>query len=124
MKTKDRAETIRKQMRSAGTYREAFEPTIMALSEILDQRDNAYRDFLESGAEIVIDFTSDRGSTNKKKNPRLQAWEDLNEQALRYWRECGLTPAGLKRLNEQALKGKPRISFDAVIREICGELEE
>jgi hypothetical protein len=31
-------------------------------------------------------------------------WQDLNTQALAYWRDLGLTPAGLKKLNEAALK--------------------
>jgi hypothetical protein len=31
-------------------------------------------------------------------------WQDLNTQALAYWRDMGLTPAGLKKLNDAALK--------------------
>jgi hypothetical protein len=41
---------------------------------------------------------------NIKKNPRLIVWQDLNTQALAYWRDMGLTPAGLKKLNDAALK--------------------
>ena len=31
---------------------------------------------------------------------------DLNAQALAYWRDLGLTPAGLKKLNAEVVKDK------------------
>ena len=33
---------------------------------------------------------------------------DLDTQALAYWRDLGLTPAGLKKINEAAMKEKKR----------------
>ena len=39
------------------------------------------------------------------KNPLLTLWMELNRDALAYWRELGLTPSGLKRLNESAMAG-------------------
>ena len=40
------------------------------------------------------------------KNPMLVLELDLNAQALAYWRDLGLTPAGLKKLNADVVKDK------------------
>lgn len=112
---------IVKQMKEAGTYRDIFLPPINALSEILEQRDKALKAFMESGGEAVTEFTSDRGAVNLKKNPRLQVWEDLNAQALLYWRDLGLTPAGLKKLNDLALKEKGKMSaLEEALKKLSG----
>ena len=45
--------------------------------------------------------------------------DDLNKTALAYWRDLGLTPAGLKRINEKAMEEKSgRASFADVLRDI------
>ena len=93
-------------MKKAGTYQQHFSPVVAALAEILEQRDRAYDEFIETGAKVVVDKVSDRGSVNKAKNPLLQTWNELNTTALAYWRELGLTPAGLKRINETAMQKK------------------
>lgn len=93
-----------------GTYRREFDSIIDSLADILEQRDRAYQDFIDSGAEIVIVKVSDRGAENIGKNPRLSIWSDLNTQALAYWRDLGLTPAGLKKINETAIKAEVKES--------------
>ena len=102
-------EQIKLQTQAAGTYRTEFQPTIDALAEILEQRDRAYEQFVEEGSQVVIIHTLDRGSENMKKNPLLQVWMDLNTQALAFWRDLGLTAAGLKKINEKAME-KPKKS--------------
>lgn len=116
-------EKIIKTTKEVGTFKDEFvEGVIDALAEILEQRDRAYLDFLESGAEIVVEKTSDRGAKNLSKNPRLVVWSELNTQALAFWREIGLTPAGLKRINEMAIKGEEKESaLEKALREIGGQ---
>ena len=105
-----------------GTFKEEFYGVIDALAEILEQRDRAYQDFLDSGADIVVIKISDRGAKNESKNPRLVVWSELNNQALAYWRELGLTPTGLKRINEMAIKGEEKESaLEKALREIGGQ---
>lgn len=94
---------IKTLMKRAGTYQKHFDPAIAALSEILEQRDHAYEEYIEGGAQLLVEKTSDRGAVNMVKNPLLQVWNDLNTTALAFWRDCGLTPAGLRKLNETAL---------------------
>ena len=100
---------IIEQCNAVDTYKDAFLPTIDALAKLLEQRDNAYQEFLEEGAVAIVEKTSDRGAVNSVVNPLLKLWQELNRDALAYWRDLGLTPAGLKRINESAVK-KPKAS--------------
>ena len=110
---------VRAQVKAVGTYREAYEPVIMTLATVLEQRDRAYADYIEDGARSTIEKTRDRGAKNVGINPKLRAWQDLNAQALAYWRDLGLTPAGLKRIDEKATKA-PRKSALAEALESLG----
>ena len=100
---------ISQSINEVGTYKAAFDPVIDTLADILEQRDAAYQEFLEDG-RITVEKTSDRGAVNLAKNPKLAAWQDLNTQALAYWRDLGLTPAGLKRIDESAVKTTKTVS--------------
>lgn len=90
---------VNKEMRAVGTYRDSFAMTVDSLCEILAQRDKALDEFEAQGSVILLET-----ATSCKQNPLLTVWMHLNDQALTYWRELGLTPAGLKKLNEQAIK--------------------
>lgn len=76
----------------------------------MELRDKAKEKFEESGGEIVVEYTNKNGSTNTVKNPALVVVMECNTQALAYWRDLGLTPAGLKRINESGLKPNPQKS--------------
>ena len=97
---------IIKQTKDVGTYNEAFLPIIGTLAKILEQRDSIYEKYIEEGCRPLVEYTNKNGSTNKTKNPLIIMWDDLNKSALSYWRDLGLTPAGLKKIDEQALKAK------------------
>lgn len=112
-------EYIKQQTEAVRTYREEFTPTIDALAEILEQRDRTYQQYVDEGSQAVVIHVQDRGAENTKKNPLLQVWMDLNSQALTYWRDLGLTPAGLKRLNDGALKvDEQKRSFGDILSEM------
>ena len=119
MKSKAWEKTIREQMVEIGTYRPAFDRAIETLSTILEQRDKAHAEFLADG-RTVIEKISDRGAVNVGKNPLLVIWMDLNTQALTYWRGLGLTPAGLKRIDEQSMKPKKRSVLAEALKELGG----
>lgn len=90
---------VNKEVRAVGTYRTSFDMMIDTLCEILAQRDQVLEEFKASGGVVLVET-----ATSCKQNPLLTTWMHLNDQALTYWRELGLTPAGLKKLNEQAIK--------------------
>jgi len=114
--------SIRSAAERVGTYRQEFDSVIDTLADILEQRDRAYQDFIDSGAETVITKISDRGAENIGKNPRLQIWSDLNTQALAFWRDLGLTPAGLKRIDEAAIKNEKKESaLEKALKNLGGQ---
>ena len=87
----------------AGTYQKFFDNVIDTLAGILETRDHAQEMYEESGAVRVVEHTNKGGATNVVKNPALVIIMECNIQALAYWRDLGLTPAGLKRLGEKGL---------------------
>jgi hypothetical protein len=91
---------------AAGTWREWFTDVIDTLAAILERRDALEELFAEEGGEVMIEHTNKAGATNYEQNPILRMINDLNRDALAYWRDLGLTPAGLKKLNEEALKAE------------------
>ena len=71
---------------------------------------------------MVVEHVSDRGAVNLKRNPLLQLWQDLNAQALAYWRDLGLTPAGLKRLKDTTAEKVELSGLEKALNGIAGEL--
>lgn len=119
MKKEEWREKIVNACKKAGTYREYFDSVIDTLAETLEARDDARTKYYASGANAVVTHTNKGGNTNIVKNPALVVVDDLNKTALSYWRDLGLTPAGLKRINETALKGgtdKP--SLGSVLKDL------
>ena len=111
------------QTKELGVYKPSFDSVIETLASILEKRDIALQEFEESGGELVTEFVSDRGATNLKRNPRLQVWQDLNSQALAYWRDLGLTPAGLKKLKDLEIKSTSDMSgLERALNGIAREL--
>lgn len=93
---------IKKACRDAGTYKPYFDHVINTLAGILEKRDEAMDMYdLDENETIIIEVTNSKG-TAKVKNPLIAIWEDLNKLALQYWRDLGLTPAGLKKINEES----------------------
>lgn len=95
---------IKEACEDAGTYRAFFEPVIETLAGIMETRDNAQEKFDLSGGQTIVKHTNKGGATNIVKNPALVVLMDCNTQALAYWRDLGLTPAGYKRLNAEVIK--------------------
>lgn len=89
---------IKKALENEGHYRPIFDRSIIVLSEILFERDRIYKQYMEEGGQILIEYESDRGATNKRPNPLLDQWQKLNNTALQYFKELGLTPGGLTKI--------------------------
>lgn len=111
MKKKTWKNKIKKACINAGSYRSFFDNVIEELAGILERRDMALDAFEKSGGDVIVEYTNKNGSTNMVQNPALRLVNDLNRDALTYWRDLGLTPAGLKRLNENLLKPEEKKTF-------------
>lgn len=109
---------ITEACRAAGTYRDFFLPVIDTLAGILEKRDKAQDMFTKSGGNILVKHTNKGGATNIEQNPALRLINDLNRDALAYWRDLGLTPAGLKKIDEEAMKPKKQNSLEKVLMDL------
>lgn len=105
----------------AGTYAEYFDSVIDTLSGLLEKRDQAQKLFEDSGGNVLVKHTNKAGATNIEQNPVLRLINDLNRDALAYWRDLGLTPAGLKRINERAMDPKKKSPLLEVLKSFGGE---
>ena len=90
---------IKKLCAEVGTYKPAFDDLIDMAAAYAEQRDRAGEQLLEEN--VIIEQTNKGGFTNKVKNPAFAIWDDLNKSLLQCWRELGLTPAQLKKINEE-----------------------
>ena len=106
---KYRADIVRR-MKAVGTYRKEFIPTVERLAALYVQREAIEKQFKESGGNAVVLHTNKAGATNAAKNPFLTARDEVYTQLLSHERELGLTPAGLKKLNEAVLHPRKQAS--------------
>lgn len=106
---------IKKQMSLKGVDYSGFGNVIQTLANLLEQRDKLYKQYQNEGSEVMVLYTSDRGKENMIINPLLKEWQNMNRDALVYWRELGLTPAGLKKLNEDSMKPAEQSPLDKVL---------
>ena len=105
---------------AAGTYRPYFDDVIDTLADILERRDVARAMFDESGGNIIVNHTNKAGATNIEQNPMLRMVNDLNRDALAYWRDLGLTPAGLRRIDEQSMKQRKKSALAEALKGLGG----
>lgn len=109
---------IKTQCEEAGTYRKFFDSVIETLAGIMETRDNAEEKFIASGGQTIVKHTNKAGATNIVKNPALVVIMDCNAQALAYWRDLGLTPAGYKRLNATVVKEEEKGSLEGLLEKM------
>lgn len=117
MKKKSWKSRIKSACMEAGTYRPYFDQAIDTLAGIMENRDKAQEYYERSGSEPVVMYTNKANEKNLVKNPILVMVSDLNAQALTYWRDLGLTPAGLKKINEDAMK-KQRTGMGDLLKDL------
>lgn len=109
---------IEKACREAKTYQPFFETVIEQLAQILEIRDNAMSQFKRSGNSPTIVHTNKGGHDNIVKNPALVVINECNQQALAYWRDLGLTPAGYKKLNGGDVIEQKQSAFDDMLSKL------
>jgi len=97
-------EEIVSQLEALHIFKPEFSLIINVYAETLAERDRIYKQYVDEGAQPVIEKVSDRGARNTGKNPLLQAWTDLSELCRKLSNELGLSPAALKRLSDQKIQ--------------------
>lgn len=115
----DWLKVITKNCKAVGTYRKEFNPLISRLAEVMERMDDAQSRFLESGGDPVTVFANGNTGTNSY----LKVYMELNSQAIKMFNELGLSPAGLKKLDDSAMKQKTKTSIGEVLASIEKEIE-
>lgn len=95
---------IVRQMDALHVYHEEFGNAVTVLARMLYDYQETLRMFEESGGRVVVKHTNKAGAVNAVKNPYYQTLEGLRINILAYLRELGLTPAGLKKVNDASMK--------------------
>lgn len=105
-------------MRAVGTYNISFSYTIEVLAKVLVDYQTTVETFEKTGGNIVIKHTNKNGSTNIVKNPLYLALEKLRDDIITYSRELGLTPAGLKKINQDGNKPEKKSNLEMILSEL------
>lgn len=111
---------ITKDLTGLGIWKPEFESTVKMLAEVMVQRQKVWADYEADGCRSVIIGVNKGGSEYMAKNPLLSMWDDLTKTALSYRRELGLTPAGLKKLKENAMDGPKRSALAEALAKLDG----
>lgn len=111
-------EKIKSASEDAGTYRSYFDSVIDTLAGILEKRDEALKVFEATGGNVIVQHTNKAGAKNLEQNPALRLANDLNRDALAYWRDLGLTPAGLRKLNAEIVEKQNKSGLEELLAQI------
>lgn len=106
---------------NVGTYRKDFDPVIDTLADILCKRDEAQEQYERAGSNPLVRHVNKANQVNIVQNPLLRIIAEHNRDALAYWRDLGLTPAGLRKINEDALRPKRASPLSAALKDIGGK---
>ena len=109
---------IVKAMQSVGTYKSSFDDTIETLAGILERRDALEQEFYASGDPMIVEHTNKVGAVNLEQNPTIRLLNDMNRDALTFWRDLGLTPKGLKAITDSNLIEAKEDPLDAVLKKM------
>jgi phage terminase small subunit len=109
---------IKMKMRAVGTYNISFSYTIEVLAKVLVDYQTTVETFEKTGGNIVVKHTNKNGATNLVKNPLYLALEKLRDDIISYSRELGLTPAGLKRINQDGNKSQEKSNLEMILNEL------
>lgn len=111
---------ITKDLTGLGIWKPEFESTVRMLAEVMVQRQAVWAEYEADGCRPVITGVNKGGNEYMQKNPLLSMWDDLTKTALSYRRELGLTPAGLKKLREDAMKAPRRSALAEALAKLDG----
>ncbi len=113
---------IKNASKKAGTYQPFFDSVIDTLAGILEKRDKAEESYVESGEVAVIEYTNKGGATNTVQNPALKLINELNRDALAYWKELGLTSRSYKEFTKGTTQSEEGSKLEKALNEISKEL--
>ena len=109
---------IRTCCEEAGVYRPHFDDIIDTLADMLARRDTYRTLYKKSGGNPLVTHVNKAGAENPEKNPALRMIDEINRDALPYWRDLGLTPAAWRKLNGRESAQPPADPLGKMIESI------
>lgn len=120
MSLRQRFNEIRAACQGLGTYREEFDPAIWALAKVEEERDSAWNEFEAEGGIRIVTTVNKAGAEYRQQNPSYTVWLNLVAESRSQRRELGLTPAGLKKLREDAMKAPKKSALAEALAKLDG----
>lgn len=93
-----------------GTYRVQFEPAIRMYAQMRFQYEELCRAFFDMGNKVTEEYTNKAGATNERKTALYSAIEQLRRDIAGQEDRLGLSPCGMKRINEAEMKSRKKTS--------------
>jgi hypothetical protein len=93
-------------MKKLGTYKQEFSPVITRYCEMRVQFEILMQQWYAEGCRITEKYTNKAGATNNRKTALYQAIETIRKEITDLENIFGLTPAGLKKINDKGLGNK------------------
>ncbi|MBP3304925.1 MAG: P27 family phage terminase small subunit [Oscillospiraceae bacterium] len=120
MTLRQRFNAIKAGCEGLGVYREEFDPAIWALAKVEEERDSAWAEFEAEGSVRIITTVNKAGAEYRQQNPSYTVWLNLVAESRSQRRELGLTPAGLKKLREDAMKVPKKSALAEALAKLDG----
>ena len=88
-------------MQVIGTFRPQFETNIRTYSEMRFELELMTREFYRNKRKRTEEYTNKSGAKNIRKTAEYLALEKLRDDVNKRENELGLTPSGLKKINDE-----------------------
>lgn len=101
------ANQTKENMKELGVYKPEFDMTISIYAGLVEQYNALEKEFKKTKFKVV---EKTGYSDNAKKSPMVATLESLRKDILQYSNALGLTPAGLKKINDEMKPQQKKMS--------------
>lgn len=109
-------------MKAVGTYKDEFQAAIVRYCEMRVQFSLLMGQWYGAGCVISEEYTNKAGATNIRKTALYLSIEAMRKELLEMENIFGLTPLGLRRINDSMEKqGKPKSALAEAISKLSME---
>ena len=90
------------------------------MAKVEEERDSAWEEFEAEGGIRIVTTVNKAGAEYRQQNPSYTVWLNLVAESRSQRRELGLTPAGLKKLREDAMKAPKKSALAEALAKLDG----
>lgn len=108
-------ETTLEDLKKIGTYRAEFSPLIARYVEMRLQFELLMGQWYGTGCRVTEAYTNKAGAVNQRKTALYQSIETLRRELLDVENVLGLTPAGIRKINQAALTERKKSAMEKLL---------